>query len=50
MEFVNILKGASYALAAGTRRIATLMFYVDEHDRQRTQHPLADHIAGGLIA
>lgn len=27
------------------RSIATLMFYVDEHDRQRTQATLADLVA-----
>ena len=29
--------------------IATLMLYVDEHDRQRTQQTLADLVAGSLI-
>jgi integrase len=28
--------------------IATLMLYVDEHDRQRTQQTLADLVAGSL--
>jgi integrase len=30
------------------RSIATLMLYVDEHDRQRTQTTLADLVAGSL--
>jgi integrase/recombinase XerC len=30
--------------------IATLMLYVDEHDRQRTQQTLADLVAGSLTA
>jgi len=30
------------------RSIATLMLYVDEHDRQRTQQTLADFVAGAL--
>jgi len=30
------------------RSIATLMLYVDEHDRQRTQTTLADLVAGTL--
>jgi integrase len=32
------------------RSIATLMLYVDEHDRQRTQATLADLVAGALTA
>jgi integrase/recombinase XerC len=32
------------------RTIATLMLYVDEHDRQRTQTTLADLVAGTLTA
>jgi integrase len=30
------------------RSIATLMLYVDEHDRQKTQQTLADLVAGSL--
>jgi DNA-directed RNA polymerase subunit RPC12/RpoP len=32
------------------RSIATLMIYVDEHDRQQTQATLADPVAGTLSA
>lgn len=32
------------------RSIATLMLYVDEHDRQQTQKTLADLVAGSLTA
>jgi hypothetical protein len=32
------------------RTIATLMMYVDEHDREQTQRTLGDLVAGALVA
>jgi hypothetical protein len=40
----------SCGVRSSTRSIATLMLYVDEHDRPRTQTTLADLVANTIIS
>jgi hypothetical protein len=42
------LDGSPWSLDSRHRTIATLMIYIDQHDREQTQRSLADLVAGTL--